>query len=118
MPSLVSLLREHLSAVVGAWRPGAWPVDGASIDVPVEQYTSIEHLWLTYYTDLSEHIGSCWLDERSDPGTSAGQGDGRVRRRTSRSKCSPELVMPRVIRSRFVSNGWQVCAIRSSQPWF
>ena len=35
LPALAALLQEHISAAVGAWRSGAWPADGASVDVPL-----------------------------------------------------------------------------------
>ncbi len=63
-----SLLRDHLSAMLEAWKPGAWPADGATVDIPLEQYSSFEHLWLTHRIEVRESISGCWLDDREDPG--------------------------------------------------
>jgi hypothetical protein len=67
-PELGALLEKHLSGWLNAWKPGAYPADGASIDIALEQYASFEHLWLTYRVEVSNRIGQCWLDGSADPG--------------------------------------------------
>jgi hypothetical protein len=66
-PELENLLERHLSAILGAWKPGAWPADGAGINISLEQYASFEHLWLTHRIQINENLGTCWLDGRDDP---------------------------------------------------
>ena len=66
-PWIFRLLEKHVSALLGAWKVGSWPADGASVVFPLEQYQSMHHLWLTTRIDITESIGGCWLDGRDDP---------------------------------------------------
>jgi hypothetical protein len=69
VPGMVALLERHASALVGAWRPGAWPAAGASITFALERYGCLEHVWLATRVDLRESVGGCYL--------SAGKGHAR-----------------------------------------
>jgi len=71
------LLRDHLSAMLEAWKPGAWPADGATIDAPLEQYSSFEHLWLTYRIEVRQSVSGCWLDDRESPWTAVARAASR-----------------------------------------
>lgn len=61
VPGMAALLERHTSALVGAWRPGAWPAAGASITFALEQYGCLEHVWLAVRVDLRESVGGCYL---------------------------------------------------------
>jgi hypothetical protein len=66
-PGLDSLLERHLSAWVGAWRPGAWPAAGGSICFDLKQYSSVEHVWRASRIAIHESIGGGRLAGQDDP---------------------------------------------------